>query len=116
MVFHLEAVNGIEEATELVQKIGDAGMLAGVAIKPGTKPDEMLEVMRKCKKLKTKVSLALVMTVEPGFGGQSFMTEMLEKVKIIRNEFKDCDIQVDGGVGLNNIRQCWDAGGNIFLQ
>ena len=51
------------------------------------------------------------MTVEPGFGGQSFMGEMLSKVKKVREKFPDCDVQVDGGVGLGNIAQCWEAGG-----
>ena len=49
MTFHLEAVNGPEEAVDLVQAIGVAGMGAGVAIKPGTKVDLLLEVMRMCK-------------------------------------------------------------------
>ena len=115
MVFHLEAVKGIDEACELVQNIGNSGMLAGVAIKPGTPVDGLLTVMRKCRTQNTKVSLALVMTVEPGFGGQSFMSNMLSKVKVIREEFKDCDIQVDGGVGLGNILQCWEAGGIVTI-
>lgn len=62
------------------------------------------------------VTLALVMTVEPGFGGQKFMSEMLEKVKAIRSEFKECDIQVDGGVGIGNIDQCWAAGANNIVS
>ena len=49
------------------------------------------------------------MTVEPGFGGQKFMTGMLEKVKTIRAEFTDCDVQVDGGVGVGNIGDCWSG-------
>ena len=56
------------------------------------------------------------MTVEPGFGGQKFMSEMLEKVKAIRSEFTDCDIQVDGGVGIGNIDQCWAAGANNIVS
>jgi len=116
MTFHLEAVNGPDEAVDLVQAIGVAGMQAGVAIKPGTKVDLLLEVMRMCKTKDTQVTLALVMTVEPGFGGQKFMSEMLEKVKAIRSEFKECDIQVDGGVGIGNIDQCWAAGANNIVS
>jgi len=51
--FHLEAVENVEEAVQLVQRIGEVGMLAGVAIKPGTTVEPLLEVMRKCSKLKT---------------------------------------------------------------
>ena len=54
MTFHLEAVNGPDEAVDLVQAIGVAGMEAGVAIKPGTKADLLLEVMRMCKTKDTK--------------------------------------------------------------
>ena len=79
--FHLEAIdNNVERAVELVQRVGAAGMLAGVAIKPGTAVDGLLAVMAKCAELTTPVSLALVMTVEPGFGGQKFMGDMLTKV------------------------------------
>ena len=62
-------------------------MEAGVAIKPKTSVDELLEVMRKCNSLKTRVQNALVMTVEPGFGGQKFMGDMMPKVEAIRREF-----------------------------
>ena len=62
-------------------------MKAGVAIKPKTSVDELLEVMRKCNNLKTRVQNALVMTVEPGFGGQKFMGDMMPKVEAIRREF-----------------------------
>merc|ERR1711962_1044987 len=93
MTFHLEAVRGPDEAVDL-----------------------LLEVMRMCKPKDTQVKLALVMTVEPGFGGQKFMSEMLEKVKIIRSEFTECDIQVDGGVGIGNIDQCWAAGANNIVS
>ena len=72
--------NNVDRAVELVQRVGAAGMLAGVAIKPGTAVTGLLAVMAKCAQLTTPVSLALVMTVEPGFGGQKFMGDMLAKV------------------------------------
>ena len=53
------------------------------------------------------------MTVEPGFGGQKFMEPMLEKVRKLRESFPLVDVQVDGGVGLGNIKKCWDAGGEL---
>merc|ERR1711935_1060899 len=100
--FHLEAMdNNVERAVELVQRVGAAGMLA---------------VMAKCAELTTPVSLALVMTVEPGFGGQKFMGDMLTKVKAIREKYAEVDIQVDGGVGLGNIGECWKAGANAIVS
>lgn len=106
----------MDAAVELVQDIGKSGMLAGVAIKPGTSVEPLLQVMRKCTERDTRVHNALVMTVEPGFGGQKFMADMLTKVKAIREEFADCDVQVDGGVGLSNIQDCWNAGANSIVS
>jgi len=114
--FHLEAVEGIDAAVDLVQTIGATGMLAGVAIKPGTGVEPLLEVMRKCSKLSTPVQNALVMTVEPGFGGQKFMSDMMPKVEAVRREFGECDVQVDGGVGVGNIDICWKAGANSIVS
>merc|ERR1712210_263343 len=88
--FHLEAVDGVDAAVDLVQKIGRTGMLAGVAIKPNTPVGPLLEVMEKCVKLATPVTNALVMTVEPGFGGQKFMSDMMPKVTAVRERFPEC--------------------------
>ena len=65
-------------------------MLAGVAIKPKTSVEPLLEVMEKCVKLATPVTNALVMTVEPGFGGQKFMADMMPKATAIRERFAEC--------------------------
>lgn len=69
-------------------------MLAGVAIKPKTPVEPLLEVMEKCVKLATPVSNALVMTVEPGFGGQKFMADMMPKVTAIRERFAECNYHI----------------------
>jgi ribulose-phosphate 3-epimerase len=91
-------------------------MKVGIAIKPGTKVEELLNYCHK-------IDMALVMTVgihsidsEPGFGGQKFQPECLSKVRVIRERFPDLDIQVDGGVGVNNIEEVAAAGANVIVS
>ena len=63
-----------------------------------------------------EVDMVLVMTVEPGFGGQSFITEMMPKIKKLRDQFKLLDIEVDGGVGPKTIDACAQAGANMIVS
>ncbi|KAL1433330.1 hypothetical protein MTO96_012630 [Rhipicephalus appendiculatus] len=104
--FHIEATS---EPLELVRKIREAGMKVGVGIKPKTPVDVVLPLVEH-------VDMVLVMTVEPGFGGQSFMADMMPKVKLLRSKFKELDIEVDGGVGPNTIHQCAEAGANMIVS
>lgn len=78
-------------------------MKPGVSVKPGTPVEAILPL---CDRL----HMALVMTVEPGFGGQSFMPEMLGKVKALRERFPHLHVQVDGGLGLQNVDAAAEAG------
>ncbi|MFI4910341.1 MAG: ribulose-phosphate 3-epimerase [Sedimentisphaeraceae bacterium JB056] len=89
ITFHIEAVN---DAKGLINRIHDAGVTAGVSIKPGTSVDAIADIGAMC-------DMILVMTVEPGFGGQSFMHDAAQKCKEIRQIVgPDVRIQVDGGI------------------
>jgi len=83
-------------------------MQVGVALKPGTPVSAVAEFV-------SLVDMVLVMTVEPGFGGQSFMPNMMPKVVQLRNDFPKLDIQVDGGLSPKTIDVAAMAGANIIV-
>jgi len=101
-----------EKTIETLKAIKALGMDAAVALKPKVAAEEIAGFIPYC-------DMVLVMTVEPGFGGQKFMADMMPKVKAIRemaNAVKpDLNIQVDGGVSAANIAQCAEAGANVFV-
>ncbi|KAJ1965317.1 RIBULOSE-phosphate 3-epimerase [Dipsacomyces acuminosporus] len=104
--FHLEATS---DASALIDKIHAKGMKAGLAIKPNTPVgDTVFELAQKLDQV-------LVMTVEPGFGGQAFMPECMDKVKALRDRFPDLDIEVDGGLAPENIDIAAKAGANVIV-
>uniref|UniRef100_A0A0K0FU87 Ribulose-phosphate 3-epimerase n=1 Tax=Strongyloides venezuelensis TaxID=75913 RepID=A0A0K0FU87_STRVS len=107
--FHLEAVKDEKAVINLIEKIKNQGMKCGMAIKPKTSVDMLLPFC-------DKIDMALIMTVEPGFGGQSFMGDMMSKVKTIRDKFPKIDIEVDGGVSESNVNICSDAGANVIVS
>lgn len=105
IIFHVEVH---AHAHRLCQTLRSKGVLAGVAINPGTAAqllEPLLDVM----------DLALVMTVNPGWGGQKFIESCIDKVKAIRALRPDLPIQVDGGVDPTTIRRLYDAGATDFV-
>jgi ribulose-phosphate 3-epimerase len=105
LTFHFEAAGDIPA---LIDAIHDAGMRACIAIKPSTPVDCVLPYL-------DMVDMILVMTVQPGFGGQAFMADMMCKVRRIREMRPTLDIQVDGGLNLQTIDIAAEAGANCIV-
>jgi len=106
--FHIEAS---KEPGVLCRQVKEAGMKVGIGLKPGTKVDAVTEWVDQ-----GLVDMVLVMTVEPGFGGQSFMGGMMSKVEALRKAYPTLDIEVDGGVGPKTIDACAAAGANMIVS
>lgn len=104
--FHYEATSNPEA---LIKDIKSAGMLAAFAIKPKTQVNE------KILELAGIVDQVLVMTVEPGFGGQKYMADCAEKCKVFRAKYPDLNIQVDGGLGPDTIDHASSCGANVIV-
>lgn len=109
ITFHLEAAKDPLEVIDLIHRCGKK---AGISIKPGTDADALLPYL-------DKVDMILVMTVEPGFGGQKLIPETLEKVRRIRGLLSErgleTDIQVDGGITKDNLKEVLDCGANVIV-
>ncbi|XP_055338407.1 ribulose-phosphate 3-epimerase-like [Paramacrobiotus metropolitanus] len=105
-VFHYEAT---KDPQTTIRKIREAGMKVGIAVKPKTAVDVVFPYIEE-------VDLVLVMTVEPGAGGQKFMQDMMPKVQTLRRKFKELDIEVDGGVSPDTIHHCAEAGANLIVS
>lgn len=106
LTFHYEAVSDVEK---VVTQIKSYGVKAGMSIKPKTSPKEVLQYL-------PLLDLILVMTVEPGFGGQKFMEDCAEKITEIKSvAAEDLIIQVDGGINAQTARICTQFGANSLV-
>ena len=92
----------------LISRIKDLGCRAGVVLNPGT-PEDDLEFLADA------VDMVLVMTVNPGFGGQAFIPEMLRKIQNVRAMLGDRDLEVDGGIDDKTARAAIEAGANVLV-
>ncbi len=122
ITFHLEATEEVEETLRYIRK---CNVLAGLAFNPETSISMIPRYLDQC-------DMILLMTVHPGFGGQPFIPDVLSKVKFIRDscdqlhiraggvtqqseELPPFDIQVDGGITLENVKSCVEAGANVIV-
>ncbi|MFH1751026.1 MAG: ribulose-phosphate 3-epimerase [Candidatus Micrarchaeota archaeon] len=113
VIFHIEAVGNEKEAQAVIQSIQKAGSKASIALKPGTTIEKIKPF------LDSDLFCILVMTVEPGFGGQGFMADMMPKVEKaagwIEERKLETRIQVDGGINLESAQIAKRAGANILV-
>ena len=111
VTIHAEA-DTVENNLKALDLIREKGKKAGVSIKPGTEPQVLDDYM-------DRMDLILVMTVEPGFGGQKFMADMMTKVRALRKiidvRTPGVELEVDGGVNLETAQVCVDAGANVLV-
>ena len=105
ITFHLESNSPVGET---IDKIHSLGCKAGISIKPGTPAEKVFPYL-------DKVEMVLVMTVEPGFGGQKFMEDMMPKVSAIREKAPEILLQVDGGINEETAKIAINAGANVLV-
>ena len=106
VTFHYEAAKCVKK---IIEQIKSKGVKAGISIKPKTQAEEIFKYLNL-------VDLVLVMTVEPGFGGQSFMMDCAKKIPLIKEHSKkELIIQVDGGINRETAKICKDFGANSLV-
>ena len=109
VTFHHEATN---DTAATLKMIREKGAKAAVSVKPGTPIEEIYPYLELC-------DMVLIMTVEPGYGGQSFISEMLKKIRKLKAEIDsrglEIDIQVDGGINDNTAKEAISAGANVLV-
>ena len=112
ITFHLEACKNEEEVMKNIELIKEKGARVGIAIKPDTPIQEVYKYL-------PYIHMCLVMTVEPGKGGQTLITEMIAKIDELKSYIDknniEIDIEVDGGINLKTAQRVKDAGANILV-
>jgi len=110
ITFHPEATKNISETISLIKKLGKK---VGISLKPKSQINLIEDYL-------DKIDLILIMSVEPGFGGQKFMPEVLEKMKKLRNMIDEkklkIDIEIDGGINFDNSKKAKEFGANILVS
>lgn len=113
ITFHYEACKDKEEVNKYINQIKERECKVGLAIKPNTQIEDIIEFF-------PKINLLLIMSVEPGKGGQEFINETLEKIKYAKEKIDelglDTEIEVDGGINLENSKEVKEAGATIAVS
>jgi len=110
ITFHPEATSSVSKTIKLIK---DQNKKVGISLKPNSKIDLIIDHL-------DQIDLVLIMSVEPGFGGQKFMPEVLDKTKAVRNLINEkdlsVDVEIDGGINFENCSKVKDAGANILVS
>ena len=106
--FHIESLKNEIKIIKLIKSIKLKNMKVGIAVKPETSIERIIPYIEN-------IDMVLIMTVEPGFGGQKFMPNMMEKVSFLRKQYPELDIEVDGGLNLETTKIAKDAGANMIV-
>jgi ribulose-phosphate 3-epimerase len=110
ITFHIEATEDVDDLLKYIRK---CNVKAGLALSPETSPSLLINYLDKC-------DMVLLMTVNPGFGGQEFIPEMLDKIEFVRQACDQLkipmDIEVDGGINQLTAERCYRAGANVFVS
>jgi ribulose-phosphate 3-epimerase len=110
ITFHPEATSDVSKTIQLIK---DHNKKVGISLKPNSKIDLIKNHLKR-------IDLVLIMSVEPGFGGQKFMPEVLDKTKAVKNLINESglniDIEIDGGINFENCSKAKDAGANILVS
>lgn len=124
--YHFETQSTLEDHQTIIQAIKAQNMRVSMAIKPGTplifengeneNKDDCPSPLEVIQAFESDFNQILIMTVEPGFGGQKFMAETMSKVQHLRKTFPLMNIQVDGGVNVNTIEIAASAGANVIVS
>lgn len=105
VTFHVECA---DDVAETIAQIERCGMKPGLSVKPGTPAEALFPYL-------DRLYMTLVMTVEPGFGGQKLMPEPLKKIRELKQRFPHILVEVDGGVNLETAPQCREAGADVLV-
>ncbi len=105
ITIHLESTDDVKGA---IDKIHAKGKKAGITVKPKTPVEAVFPYV-------DAVEMVLIMSVEPGFGGQSLIPECLDKIRVLREKYPNLDIEIDGGVKVDNIDKVYESGANIIV-
>lgn len=112
ITFHLEACQSEQDVLDIIQKIHDRGVKVGLSIKPDTDVKSLIPFI-------SKIDLILIMSVHPGYGGQSFIPSAIDKISFLRNYIDEnklsCLIEVDGGINRDTAKLVLDVGADVLV-